>query len=333
MFGIEITEIFLFLKQLGLALAGAAALWGMVMSRKDMHCGEKDCLVYDFISLRLLRLLYGGLTLSLVAYLLLLNTFSVYAHEGIGIYPTVAETISGLFYMGPLILISLALAIATLALEKLRPSVLAKYLTPFFGVQFVIFFILASIPAFTGSFDGRQLFFTGHGFHSIFTLGSVLVLDFLFLTSKRSPHLMQHIVPMFPTISKVIWAGFAFDLISALFILPLADITIKTIFMQTVVGVLLINGAILSGPLARRMVGSTMEGKPLPLRWERLGDICGTISISSWTTITLVDSFEHLSLSYPILLSAYLALIGILYAGHKLMSDREKRLAPPVFIH
>jgi hypothetical protein len=333
MFGIELSEIFLFLKQLGFALAGAAALWGMVMSRKDKHCGEKDCLVYDFISLRLLRLFSGGVALSLFAYLFLLEIFPVFAHEGIAIYPTITETIAGLISMGPLLLIALVLTIIALVAEKINPRVFAKYLTPFFAVQFVIFFILASIPALTGNFDGRQIFFIGHGFHSIFTLGSVLILDFLFLTSQRSPHLMQHIVPMFPTISKVIWAGFAFDLLSALFILPLVEITAKTVFIQTVVGVLLINGAILSGPIARKMIEAVMENKTLSGRWGKLGDICGTISISSWSTITLVDTFEHLTLPYPVLILAYLALIGILYTGHRFMSERERRLAPPVFIH
>lgn len=333
MFGIEISEVFLFLKQLGFALAGASALWGAILSRKDFHCGEKGCLIYDWLSLRLLGLLAAGTAISAIAFLALLKIFPVYAHEGIAVFPTAGETISGLLFTGPILLIGIFLTLAGLFVKKINPSKFAEYLTSFFVIQFIIFFVLASVPAVTQDFDSRQVFFIGHGFHSIFTLGSVIVLDFLFLTSKRSSHLVQHVVPLFPTISKIIWVGFGFDLLSATFILPLAEITSKVVFMQTVVGILLINGVLLSGPIARRIMKAVGTGGDLSAKWEKFGDLAGTISITSWATITAVDSFQHLSLSYGVLLGSYAAVMILLYFGHRFISERQKKLMPPVFIH
>ena len=333
MFGIEIPEIFLFLKQLGFAVAGASALWGAVMSRKDFHCGLKECLVYDWLAMKLLNLFFAGSVLGTASYLFLIGILPVFAHEGIAISPTLTETIAGLVSIGPIIMLSLFLSTVALVVRKLNEKMFSELLTPFLSIQFIIFFIITALPALTGELDARQIFFIGHGFHSIFTLGSVLVLDFLFLSSKRAPHLVEHVVPLFPTISKVIWLGFGFDLLSAIFILPLVEITPKLIFMQSVVGVLLINGAILSGPIGRKIMESFAKGKTMSKKWERIADICGTISISSWLTITAVDAFENLSLTYLNLASMYVVLILILYLGHTLISQREKKFAPPKFIH
>lgn len=334
LFGIEPIEIVFSFKQLGLALAGASALWGMVFvmrGRKDSHGDE--CFIFGWVAERLLLPLVAGIGTAMLAVVLLSCAFPVFAHEGIVLVPTPAEVGGALSVALPLYGVWVLTTLAALSWLKRRPADFNKHLFSFYAVSFVFACALISIPALTGSLNRAQIFFTGHGFHSIFTLGTVLVLDFLFLMSKSSPILKQHIYPMFPLLSKVIWVGLGIDFLSVALVFDKAiALTPKFFFMQTVVGILIVNGTLLSGPITRRMLASVREGgEAMTKRWTFIADVAGTISISSWGTITFVDAFAHLSLSYPKLLAAYLTLIACLFAGHLMWEHLHQKPLPVVF--
>lgn len=335
MLGITLTELLLFGKQVGIALAGAAALWGLVLSRKDFHCGqERPCVIYDWIAVRTLPLYLGGLVVGSASYLGLLSTTEVLAHEGISYVPTTAEITASFPILNPLFLLLVGITAVLLFFPNKSGETFAQSATYFYAAAFGLSFLITSFPGWRGVFDGQQIFYIGHGFHSIFTLGSVIVLDYLFLLSQKARILKEHIFAIFPTISKVVWFGLAFDFASALFIIGGFEPTTKMLFMQTVIGILIINGVLLSGPLARKMLASVKEGgRDLTFGWELAASAAGVISISSWFTITFVDSFEGIPLSYAEYFGCYLLLVIFLFAGHILVEWIEDRKQPPEFVH
>lgn len=332
MFGIETHEILLLLKQLGIVIAGAAALWGAIFSRKDFSCGEKECILYDWVAQKLALLVFGGVALASLAFVFA-QTFFAYAHEGIVIAPTFLETQAAFGILAPLLILILLLTLTGAFLYSFKRELFDRYMTRFFIAEFILLFIASSLTGWTGALGGEQLFFFAHGFHSIFTLGTVIVLDFLFILSERSPILKQHIFPLFPTISKVVWVGLAFDFASSLLILSQFEVTQKFLFMQTVIGILIINGVMLSGPITKKILSLIKEGKELTGGWSKWASAAGTISISSWLTITVVDFFEHLTLDYFTLLLLYLLLITVLFLGHEGMERYQKAKEAPLSVH
>jgi hypothetical protein len=335
MFGFTLTEFLLIGKQLGIALAGAAALWGFIFSLKDFHCGkDKKCVIYDWIAVRILPLFLVGFGIGAISYVGLLSTIKVAAHEGTAYLPTVPEVFASFSVLTPLFIALTAVTLLAISLPQKGGEKYANWITYFFGTAFVLCFFITAIPAWRGAVDSQQLFYAGHGFHSIFTVGSVIVLDYLFILSKRASILREHIFALFPTISVVVWFGLAFDFVSALLIMDGFDPTIKMLFMQTMIGILIINGVLLSGPLARRMLASVRQrGKEVSAGWKLATNLAGTISITSWVTITFVDSFEYLNFSFTEFLGSYILLIAIIFTGHTLFEWMEERTAPPAFVH
>jgi hypothetical protein len=335
MFGIELTELLLFGKQVGIALAGAAALWGFVFSRKDFHCStDKPCVIYDWIAVRLLPLFVSGVGIGSLFYFGLLVTLPASAHEGISYVPTNPEVVRSFEILTPLFLLLLVATVVMLFAPGKKSNTFAESITYFYVGTFLVSFFITSFPGWRGIFDSQQIFYIGHGFHSIFTLGSVIVLDYLFLLSKRAHILKEHIFAVFPTISAAVWFGLAFDFASTLFIIGGFVPTTKMLFMQTVIGILIINGVLLSGPLVRKMLAAIKpDGDGLSKTWETIAGLAGVISITSWTTITFVDSFEHLSLSYLEYVGLYLAFIILAYAGHKVVEWYQHCKQAPEFVH
>lgn len=335
MFGFELTEFLLFGKQLGIALAGAAALWGFIFSLKDFHCGkDKKCVIYDWIAVRILPLFLIGVGIGSISYVGLLSTLEALAHEGIAYVPSTSEVIASFPVLTPLFFALIASTLLAVSLPRKGGEKYANWITYFYGAMFAVCFAITSFPAWRGVVDGQQLFYAGHGFHSIFTVGSVIVLDYLFILSKRAKILKEHIFALFPTISVVVWFGLAFDFLSALFIIEGFEPTTKMLFMQTVIGILIINGVLLSGPLARKLLASVKSGgEKLTGSWKLAANLAGTISITSWMTITFIDSFEHLTFSYGEFVAGYLVVLACVFAGHSLFEWMEERTAPPEFVH
>lgn len=319
MFGIELSEIFLFLMQLGLAVSGAAALWGLVLMRRsatDDH-GEA-CMVYEWIAEKLVWVLYGGIVLAGVGWLAVSVTLPALAHVGITVVPTHAEHAAAFSFMWPIFALWLVISPLGLFMRQFRPAQFHRHLKLFFFIQFIFAALLISMPAWSGSFDLRQFFFFSHSFHSIFTLGTVVVLDILFLISKSSLYLKRHIYPLFPLISKVILAGLAIELIGVFLVFGEAlALTPKFFFMETVIGILLINGMVLAGPVTRRMIAAANDKDGvLARKWEIVGDVAGTISVTSWFTITFVDYFHQLTLSYAGMFSIYAFVLLVAIGVH-----------------
>lgn len=334
MFNAEFSEFLLFGRQLGLALAGAVCVWGFVFTKWSKHRAKEtsSCIIYEWLGARLLFPLAAGFFIALLSWFLLSFFLPAYAHEGIGIVATENQRSLEGEAANPFVFLWILAFAGGYALRGLWPKHFQKHMEWFYALQLGFVVLLMMMFSWHGAFDKAQVFFWGHTVHSILTLGTVLVLDFLFLTSKSSALLKQHIYPLFSTISKVIWVGLGIDFLSvALIFQGAVNLTPQFFFMQTVVGILIVNGVLLAGPIARKMMTSVKEGgKQLTKKWERIGDVAGVISISSWGTITFVDFFAKLNLTYLQFFSAYLSLIVLLFLGHLLWEYFEKE--PPAIL-
>ena len=72
MFGFELSEFIIFLKQFGLALTGAASLWGLVfiLYKRMGRQAESRHIVLDWIARRMLVPFFVGFTAVFVSWLL-----------------------------------------------------------------------------------------------------------------------------------------------------------------------------------------------------------------------------------------------------------------------
>ncbi len=313
MFGMEFLEFAGFGRQVGLALAGATSLWGFVfllVARKKES--EQEKIILRWVGERLLFLFFAGMTLALGFWLVIISSLPVFGHEGVTLYPTLVESIQAYQITFPIYIFWLLFSLSGLFLYVSRRDLFRSYLPWFFAINFLVVSFLISLYAWTGEvFSSNQIFFYFHGFHSIMTVGTVLTLDFLFLSSRRSLKLQSVIFPFFPQISKVIWVGLALDFLSVTLVFDQAlELAPRFFFAQTVVSILIINGAFLSGPLTRRLMNGLRKGVlPLAGRWGRIATICGSISIVSWLSITFIDFFPNIELAYWQMITFYITAI------------------------
>lgn len=318
----------MFGRQLGLALAGATSLWGAVFLYKSQRVANAEqAAAYRRVAARLFLPFWGGMAVALASWIGLLSATAL-AHEGIGVVPTHVERLAAVPFTATPFFVFFGSALLLFVALRLAPQVWrTKAYFSFFVAALAVVLFLISFPAWTGQFDRTQLFYIGHSAHSIFTLGTVITLDFLFVVSHRSSLLKQHIYPHFRSISKVIWVGLGIDFLSVALVFGDAiALTPKFFFMQTVVGILIINGVILGGPIGEKLLRTVKSGaRDLAGRWATAASISGTISITSWTTITFVDSFEHLTFGYGEFLLGYAGWFLVLFAGHFVWEQMEKR--------
>ncbi|MEX2029105.1 MAG: hypothetical protein WD963_01340 [Candidatus Paceibacterota bacterium] len=324
--GVESYQFFQFTRQLGLALAGATSLWGFIflwVGRKR-EVEETKKIILEWAGRRLLMLFTVGFILASVSWFVLWNTWPVLAHEGITLFPSGQESRNAFLFNIPIYIAWIFFTIGALTIKFLKPHLFQQKLPWFFGAQFLLASFLLSLYAWTGEiFSKEQLFFYFHGFHSIFTLGTVLTLDFLFLSSRRSLVRQQVLFPFFPTISKIIFIGLGLDFLSVYLVFDEALFLSTRFFMaQTVVGILIINGAFLSGPMTRKILNGLKKGEMLRGGWKRIAAVCGAISITSWTTITFIDYFPNLTFAYSTQFLIYLSVI-IFGTLIKLAIDRQ----------
>jgi len=311
-FGIEFYQIISFLRQLGLALAGAASLWGIVF----LYIAEKKerteigKIITSWVGMRLRWLVFGGSILAIFSWMILLSLTPSLAHEGVTLITDFDEILAAAYAMTPIYILLAIVLLAGISRRGLSDN--KKGMTWFYGAVLILTSIAISYYTdLRGLSLDAKIFHPFHGFHSIFTLGTVLTLDFIFLSTKNAPLVQKHVFPYFPQISKVIWVGLSLDLLSTLLIYPEAIIlSSRFFFAQAVVGILIINGILLSGVLTRRILKHIEQGEfETSRKWEFFATIAGAVSVTSWVSITFVDFLHGVELSLPILFSIYIAVI------------------------
>ena len=174
----ELAGLIRFFIQVGIGVAGAASLWGMVLALKK----EKELsgfLMWPFLA---------GFALFILNWFLAVTVFfpaKVFGHEGIVIKPSDQFIVRGLEVSAVFVFALIFLVFLSSFLYLKRREIFQKYAATLFFLNFLVISLVAVFGVFSGQWDRVQAFFSLHGWHSIFTLGTVIMVDFLYTLSFR----------------------------------------------------------------------------------------------------------------------------------------------------
>jgi hypothetical protein len=326
MFGIETYEILIFLRQLGLAVAGAAAFWGSVFlffarRAKDNRSavlwqGVSQKLLFIFFpALFIFGIVWAGIAISLCV-------FCANAHEGISIAKTSAELMADTHGQYGLYIALMGAGILGFTALLLRPRSFYRRIDWFYLAFFIAISVFLLYP-WTPLESLRYNFSSAlHGWHSILTFGSVVLVDFLFIALRFN--LRPYLIKIFPIITMGIWIGLGLDFISSGLIFQEeffpAD---RVLVMQTLVGIIIVNGVILSGPISRAILSyqQRMRTESLPRNLSTIVGMSGAVSIAGWASITALDSFRTIIFSYWQLLLLYALFVAVLFFLRGLLTN------------
>lgn len=300
--GFELSGLVRFFIQVGVAVAGAASLWGFVLAfKKEIKLSE--LLMWPFL-VGFVVLVINWLFAALVFF-----PANIFGHEGIVIKATEQFIIAGMEANAIFIIALAFLTFVSAFLYFNRRIVFRKYAATLFGLKFLVISAVVFFGVFTGQWDRVQIFFSLHGWHSILTLGTVIMVDFLYAVSLRRSELKNTIYRLFFYMSAAIWIGLGIDFISVFLILEEAfGVDTQLIFNQTLIGIIIINGALLSGVVNDKLVDLVKKGKALTPVLNNAFSLLGSISIVSWTSIAFLDFFEF-DLSYLAFMTLYVSVI------------------------
>lgn len=319
MFGIESTEIFLLMRLLGLGVAGAAAFWGLVflfIASKTQK--QEEVILWKITAQKLLLLFFPSILVYAIGWSIVAVkqcAFCVRAHEGISIAQKASELSLSIQAQYPFFVLLIAIGVISFGMFLFAHTFLFHHLFWIYCVSF----LLASILLFHswGTFDSlrQSISFGLHNWHAILTIASVVVSDFLYMM------LRTQIQPLFGRIFAMItlgiWVGLGLDFLSSGLIFDEEFVaTDKFLFSQTLIGILIINGVILSGPMARALLAA---GSRVPLKLNMIMGFLGSISIVGWLGNGALDTFRSLTLSYWELFGFYALFVIIAFLGHELI--------------
>jgi len=328
MFGIEFTEILLFGRIVGLGAAGAAAFWGLIflfLGRKTQQA--REAILWNKASVHLLWVFFPSLLLYAVVWgILALQKciICVGAHEGISLVQDASELTLSLQNQYPFFLTLIIVAIVSFGMFILVRRFLLTYLWLLYGVSFVLISVLFLYS--WGSFESiRHSVSLGlHNWHAIFTFGTVIVSDFLYMMFRRS--LQPILGRIFLMITLAIWLGLGLDFLSSglIFQEEFAP-TDRFLFAQTLIGILIINGVFLAGPLSRILLTARST---VSLKFQILIGVSGSISLVGWLGNGALDSFRSLTLSYWVLFGIFVFLVSMVFLAHEAMERLLIRYRP-----
>lgn len=321
MLGINFPEFIRFLMQVGAAVVGAASFWGMVFVWRSRRPGQDS---FRKLAEVLMRLFTAAFILFVITWLL--GAFIFYpsvatAHEGITLKAMPLYIAAGFRSGADLMFLFVLTALVNFWLYYYRRPLWQKYAVWLFGAQFLLVSAVLLLAVFSGQYDARQFYYSFHSWHSIFTLGTVITVDFLFLAVLTLHAHRKTLYNFFFVISAFIWAGLGVDFLSNALVFEEAfQFSTQFKFIQTVVAILIINGALLSGRISEAL--TVLKEADHIGRDTALGKIIGVsgaVSIVSWLTITFVDFFRF-GLSYWQFLLIFLTAIIAAYYLHRPIS-------------
>lgn len=322
MYGIELPDLIRFFMHVSAAVVGASSLWGFIFLYR------KNADIAKIIS----RIFLVGLVIFLASWLFVYSFYTApdaSAHEGIALETVPNYLANGLSITKPIVLLIASLGLLFLILAGSHKSNLfLKYGKALFLSEFLLVSAFLSLSVFSGSFDRDQLFYSLHGWHSIFTLGTVITVDVLYMMTLKSDGLRRVLYRFFPVMSAVIWGGLGLDFASVGLIIgePIIHITDEFLFNQTVVAIIVINGALLSGKINNFLISLIKPDKvhDLPKKMGFLFGLSGSVSIISWLTIKFVN-FHEITLSYAQLFAVYALVISVAFVLNRMVEARILR--------
>ena len=334
----DLPNLVRFAGQVGLAITGAAALWGATFHFMGARSTGDRHHAFFLLERLMTPVLSGGLALFLISWFMGATVFypmPAFMHEGVRLISETDLIAHG--YRVTAGLVALLAAFSVLAGPVMRFSssaFLHRHRGKAFLVQFLLAAAIMSLSAWSGEWSRTQAYFSLHSLHSVFTIGTVIVVDFLYLATSNHHLVKRTLYRFFPVMSKVILIGLGLDFLSNALVIH--DVTLsgaQFMFSQTVTAIIVINGALLSGDINDAMI-SSLHTKDSPFfspRFRMAVRVSGAASIVSWTAITFVDFFS-LPYTYAQMMLVYVLMVAAAYVGEsvseKTLKDTLGRLIP-----
>ena len=335
---IDQATIIRFLMQLGLAVAGAASLWSVFFHyQKQKTTGDCEAKNLEMLTGFLMALFSFGLLIFVLSWAALKDFFYIaasFAHEGIIVKATADYIQNGLIATLWPVYALVLLGAVLIYIFQCRKNLFNRYGIFLFSAGFLLISLIDVFILYVGSFNKLQFFYFLHHWHSIFTLGTVITVDYLYVRTIKEVNLKRSVYPLFPFLSAVIWAGLGLDFLSNLLIFKQAFVVNpQFLFIQTVIAIIILNGATLSDRINKRLLAAVQQDHPRPLDYardlrplsqkeERFLGLSGAVSITSWLTIAFVDLFVF-DLKYGQFLTYYLLAILMAFAVHRVLTKRS----------
>ncbi len=320
MFPNEFTALVVFFEQLGLALCGAACLWGIFFSVNAEGTKEegKKKIFNDITEKLFIPFTLGFFIATLVWILRIFSRSGFAARHAFRMFSNLSLVSQYALRTVPMLwLVFIGLSLIFIFLAIFAKKKFPYFVRAFYLVNFILVFILISFPTGLLNFDNDHFFFIKNGFPLIFTIGTVMIVDFLFFFTRSSLRAKRVIFPYFTTLNKFVWIGlgihFLTDWVSG------AQIVFSPLFyfVQIVTAIIIINGMIFTGPLTEVLISGVSERrvKPLERKWGIISGFSGVVSFSSWTSLTLVTLIPEIPLSLSALLVVYVVKIVFVYGA------------------
>ena len=326
---IEIPNLVRFFTQSAASIAGATALWYLIFSIKARRSPAFEKKHFYSLMRLLAPLFWASLLVFLVGWWIAALIFfpsDLFAHGGV-VKKSVYEYIKNGFNVNLVwVLFITIVGFAGAWTSMYKKELFQKYAVPFFLTQFVLLSLVLLFSTFTKSFGKEQIVFSLHNWHSIITLGTVVVVDILYLLTLRKDNLKRVLYPIFPLISVFILTGLGMEFLASLLVFNKSlAITSQFLFNQTIIAILVLNGVLLAGRINRVLINLIKPNRVLTLSGslKKMLRISASVSIVSWVTVTFIDFFD-IPLAYYQFFIIYLFFIGIAYIAKPLAEKALK---------
>lgn len=288
MFTNEFVAGILFLEQMGLALAGAAAFWGFYLaSNAEKIEGGSEQEALRFCRKLSIPFFVGALLASLSWIVRIASGVPFFARARFFI--PVHDTIPVAQGVGILWIIFFLFVIgyAIFSWQKRHAPVRVKLLPLLHLVSFIFCFLLLSFPTTFSQTIIDKLFFIKKGFPFIFTVGTVILIDFIFFFSRKTLAQKRIAYPILSLMNKLVFLGLGLSLFFEWAFLTEATLTHRFYFIQTINAIIILNAALFVGPVTQRLVAGLKKGESgLSSGWETLFGISNILAFSAWTSIS-----------------------------------------------
>lgn len=304
--------------QSGAAIAGASALWCLIFVLKARRSSTPEKEHFYALMHFLMPLFWVSLLVFLIGWWIAALMFfppDIFAHGGVVEKPVYEYIKNGFNFNLVWVLLVTVTGFAGMRVYIRKKELFQKYAIPFFLSQFVFLSLILLFSVFTKSFGKEQIVFFLHNWHSIITLGTIVVVDFLYLLTLRRDNLKRVLYPLFPLMSAFIFMGLGIEFLSSLLIFNKElTITPQFLFNQTVIAIIVINGVFLASRINRILINLIKSDRVLTLSGslKKMLRISASVSIVSWVTVTFIDFF-NIPLVYYQFFVIYLLFIGIAY--------------------
>ncbi len=320
MFSSEFTAFVVFFEQLGLALCGAACLWGIFFSvNADGAKEEGKKKIFNEIAEKLFIPFTFGFVIATIVWILRIFSRSGFAsRHAFGMFSNLSLISQYALRAIPVLwIVFIIISLVFIGLSFFAKKKFPHFVRVFYLVSFILVFILISFPTGLLNFDNDHLFFIKHGFPLIFTIGTVMIVDFLFFFTRSSLRAKRVIFPYFTTLNKFVWIGLGIHFFTDWVSGGQTVFSPLFYFVQIVTGIIIINGMIFTGPLTEVLISGVSERrvKPLERKWGIISGFAGVVSFSSWTSLTLATLIPDAPLSLSALLTIYIVKLVFIYVA------------------